>query len=50
MKPAEKAFAWALVAPKTVQDAEEFFMVHSRYLRLRQVRAPCKPQDPEFHL
>ena len=50
MKPAEKAFAWALVVPKAVQDAEEFFMVHSGYFRLRQVRAPCNPQDPEFHL
>ena len=50
MTLAEQAFAWALVVPKIVEENEAFFMIRSRSLGLRQVRAPCKPRNPEFHL
>jgi hypothetical protein len=50
MTLAEQAFAWALVVPKIVEEDEAFFMIRSRSLRLRQVHAPYKPWNPEFHL
>jgi hypothetical protein len=49
MTPAEQAFAWALVVPKSVQDAEEFFMIRFRSLHRRLVHSQHKLRDPEFH-
>jgi hypothetical protein len=49
MTPAAQAFAGALVVPKTVQDAGDFFLIRSRSLHRRLVHSQYKLRDPEYH-